>query len=60
MGGTRLSLEHAVASHPRPAPVGDGLRSLYSSPPATQHPAGEDTYEGRATGHFHNLGLHGS
>ena len=36
-----LNLEYAVASHRRPAPVGASLRTLYSSPPATQHPLGD-------------------
>ena len=31
MGGTSLSLEYAVASHRRPAPVGASLRTLYST-----------------------------
>ena len=33
--GTNLSLEYAVASQ------GVSLRTLYSSPPATQHPLGD-------------------
>ena len=41
LGRTRLSLDHAVASHRRPAPVGADLRTLDSNPPATQHPLGD-------------------
>ena len=55
-----------MASDRRPAPEGADLRTLYSSPPATQHRVGdvEGLIEGRATEQYELTpalpSLHGS